>query len=203
MASTRKHPSSYHAQHTKLNKHSRYWNWGLYANDLENSPIFDGTPGSMGSNGLAIPNLPTRALTASAEVILPNGTGGGCVYAGPFANYTVNLEIVALVTYNYTTVFGDGASYDPRCLKRDISSPLAMQWSNASSVTTLLAQEDMEAFLTTMSGTGANPVLGVHGGGHYSIGGDPAMDLYVSPGEPVFWLHHGMIDLTWWAWQSE
>lgn len=38
--------------------------------------------------------------------------------------------------------------------------------------------------------------------GHYSIGGDPGRDLFVSPGDPVFYLHHGMIDRTWWIWQQ-
>lgn len=157
----------------------------------------------MGGNGEYIPDLGTRELTANAIVVLPNGTGGGCVYSGPFANMTVNLEVVALVGYNGTTILGDGSSYDPRCLKRDISSALAMRYSNASSTMTLLSQPDMASFLLSMSGNGQGDELGVHGGGHYSIGGDPAMDLYVSPAEPAFWLHHGMIDLTWWAWQSK
>ena len=33
------------------------------------------------------------------------------------------------------------------------------------------------------------------------MGGDPGRDLFVSPGEPLFYLHHGMIDRTWWIWQ--
>lgn len=34
------------------------------------------------------------------------------------------------------------------------------------------------------------------------MGGDPGRDLFVSPGDPLFYLHHGMIDRTWWIWQS-
>lgn len=34
------------------------------------------------------------------------------------------------------------------------------------------------------------------------MGGDPGRDLYVSPGDPLFYLHHGMIDRTWWIWQQ-
>ncbi len=43
--------------------------------------------------------------------------------------------------------------------------------------------------------------MGIHGGGHYSLGGDPGRDVSTSPGDPVFYLHHGMIDRVWWIWQ--
>jgi tyrosinase len=28
-------------------------------------------------------------------------------------------------------------------------------------------------------------------------------DFYTSPGDPYFWLHHSMIDRTWWVWQAQ
>jgi hypothetical protein len=34
------------------------------------------------------------------------------------------------------------------------------------------------------------------------MGGDPGRDFFTSPGDPLFYLHHGMIDRTWWIWQS-
>lgn len=43
--------------------------------------------------------------------------------------------------------------------------------------------------------------LGVHGGGHYALGGDPGRDVATSPGDPAFYLHHAMIDRVWWNWQ--
>lgn len=43
--------------------------------------------------------------------------------------------------------------------------------------------------------------IGVHGGGHYALGGDPGDDVYTSPGDPVFYLHHAQIDRVWWIWQ--
>jgi tyrosinase len=30
-----------------------------------------------------------------------------------------------------------------------------------------------------------------------------AIDFYTSPGDPYFWLHHAMIDRTWWIWQAQ
>jgi tyrosinase len=66
---------------------------------------------------------------------------------------------------------------------------------------------------------------GVHAGGHFTIGGDPGgvsfstpttipssvkltflsllQDVFVSPGDPAFFLHHGMIDRVWWIWQLQ
>lgn len=34
------------------------------------------------------------------------------------------------------------------------------------------------------------------------MNGDPGGDLFASPGDPAFWLHHGMLDRTWWIWQT-
>lgn len=34
------------------------------------------------------------------------------------------------------------------------------------------------------------------------MGGDPGRDLFTSPGDPLFYLHHGGIDRTWWIWQQ-
>lgn len=35
------------------------------------------------------------------------------------------------------------------------------------------------------------------------MGGDPGRDLYVSPGDPAFYLHHTMMDRVWWLWQIQ
>lgn len=36
-----------------------------------------------------------------------------------------------------------------------------------------------------------------------ALGGDPGRDLFVSPGDPAFYLHHGQIDHVWWLWQMQ
>jgi tyrosinase len=28
-------------------------------------------------------------------------------------------------------------------------------------------------------------------------------DFYSSPGDPIFWFHHGMVDRIWWIWQMQ
>jgi len=79
-----------------------YWNWGLTAiTGLENSPHFDGSPYSMGGNGANIPDKGNIVITGGEglpPVILPAGTGGGCVTSGPFSNMSVNLGPVNLDT---------------------------------------------------------------------------------------------------------
>ncbi|KAH8666468.1 hypothetical protein BX600DRAFT_497278 [Xylariales sp. PMI_506] len=181
-----------------------YWNWALYANDPTSSPIFDGSDYSMGSNGANIPNKGPIALTLPGypDVLLPAGTGGGCVTSGPFKDMVVNLGPVNMPLNNGTVLTGTGFEYNPRCLKRDISKAVNTAYANATSIVNLILQNNNIAnFQLAMQGIPGSGSIGVHGGGHYTIGGDPSGDVFVSPGEPVFYLHHGMIDLVWWVWQ--
>ena len=53
-----------------------------------------------------------------------------------------------------------------------------------------------------MQGNFPGGFLGVHTAGHFTVGGDPGGDLFTSPGDPYFFLHHAMIDRTWWTWQN-
>lgn len=42
----------------------------------------------------------------------------------------------------------------------------------------------------------------IHSAGHFSVGG-LANDPYASPGDPIFYLHHGMMDRVWSLWQAQ
>jgi tyrosinase len=44
--------------------------------------------------------------------------------------------------------------------------------------------------------------IGPHGGGHFTINGDPGGDFFTSPGDPAFYLHHGQVDRMWAYWQA-
>lgn len=116
----------------------------------------------------------------------------------------VNLGPVSLGLIDGTTeANGDGYSHNPRCLKRDLTNYSNQKWADAPAITSLiLKNQDMWNFEMTMQGWPGTQDIGVHGGGHYSIGGDPGRDFFVSPGDPLFYLHHGMIDRTWWIWQQ-
>jgi hypothetical protein len=72
---------------------------------------------------------------------------------------------------------------------------------SATSIVRTLLEPDIYSFEIDMQGNLATGDLGVHGGSHWTIGGDAGDDLHVSPGHPMFYLHHTMINRTWWMWQ--
>jgi tyrosinase len=187
-----------------------YWEWGLDVNDPAASPVFDGSDTSLGGNGDYIPHagmILAEPLNPSALIPLPPGSGGGCVTTGPFANMVVNIGAVALAQYGTTAAYssanplGDG---NQRCLKRDLNAGIAKRYTSFLNTTTLiLNNHNIEMFQAVMQ---ADPryvhgELGVHGGGHFTIGGDPGSDPFISPGDPAFFLHHSQIDRIYWIWQ--
>ncbi|KAK3306517.1 uncharacterized protein B0T15DRAFT_527438 [Chaetomium strumarium] len=125
-------------------------------------------------------------FNGNASSMSGNSKNGACVSSGPFANFQVNL--------------GPGLSlkYNPRCLKRDISKSQAAQTTADKTYALITRSRDIASFQDTMQG-----VPGVHAGGHFTIGGDPGSDIFASPGDPVFYLHHAMIDRVWWIWQMQ
>jgi len=183
-----------------------YWNWGLSAvTGLENSPIYDGSDTSMSGNGQFIPNQANIAIGAGdlPPIILPPGTGGGCVKSGPFKDMSVNMGPVNLDGPNGPTANPNGPlAYNPRCLKRDLTTKVNQMFANASAIlSTIVVPQDIDSFQMKMQGIPGSGNIGIHGGGHYAMGGDPGRDFFVSPGDPAFYLHHSMIDRVWWIWQ--
>ena len=160
----------------------------------------------MSGNGVRILNEANFQLTLGdyPPVTLPPGTGGGCVTSGPFKNYTVNLGPAALVLPGgNVSAVENPLDYNPRCFKRDLTTAILHRYANYTSIVSLILEnDDIWDFEMTMQGVPGSGTIGVHGGGHYSMGGDPGRDIYVSPGDPAFWHHHGMIDRVWWIWQN-
>jgi len=58
----------------------------------------------------------------------------------------------------------------------------------------------VDAFRLLSEGLAFTVNIGPHGGIHYTIGGDPGGDFFTSPGDPAFWVHHGMMDRVWAIW---
>ncbi|TVY39261.1 Tyrosinase-like protein [Lachnellula subtilissima] len=173
------------------------------AADPVNSPIFDGGDYSLSGNGVYEAHNCTEGLPSDLSCI-PAGSGGGCIYSGPFKNSTVHLGPVSPTLAESEIVSNNGTIYNPRCLKRDVSSWVSTRWSTEENSTTLITENsDIYSFQNTMQGNFTAGNYGVHGAGHFTIGGDPGGDIYTSPGDPVFWLHHGQIDRTWWIWQNQ
>ncbi|KAI9324242.1 hypothetical protein DFJ73DRAFT_873455 [Zopfochytrium polystomum] len=52
----------------------------------------------------------------------------------------------------------------------------------------------------------ASDSTGYHANGHITVGGDSDScdmgNFYCSPNDPLFYLHHGFIDKSWWKWQQ-
>jgi len=97
---------------------------------------------------------------------------GKCVNTGPFADMSVNLGP------------GKSTKYNPRCLKRDISKDWASMTTVEYSYPLIAESNSISRFQDRLQA-----VPGVHGGGHFTIGGDPggvsAAPLFLSFPSPT------------------
>ncbi|RYP70720.1 hypothetical protein DL769_004870 [Monosporascus sp. CRB-8-3] len=145
-----------------------YWEWGLDAGGVEQSPVFDGSPTSMGGNGEKVNRT---------QGMFPGGSGGGCVKEGPFSNYTVNLGPLTA---------DDPLAHNPRCLKRDLNTRMCRSSASLKNTTeVMLESPNIELFQANLQGDFRYPEsrkwgMSVHGGGHFIISGDPGSDFYFS-----------------------
>lgn len=78
---------------------------------------------------------------------------------GPFKNMTVNLGPQSSVIYN------------PQCLKRDFSPYFAGRYLGMNQTRLTLAQPDFGFFDRVVEGGPSFELSGIHGGGHYGVGG--------------------------------
>ncbi|KAK0748904.1 hypothetical protein B0T18DRAFT_436635 [Schizothecium vesticola] len=194
-----------HIQQTEIN-HDSYWNWGRYAADPANSPLFNGDDFSLSGDGLPVAHAGINVPgTPEAFRVIPPGNGGGCITSGPFKNMTVNLgpRMQMAVSDVPPNPRQDGLGYNPRCLRRDINKNAA-EWTTTKHIYDLITQNDnMYWFQTVLEGQFEQGKYGVHAGGHFTISGDPGGDFYTSPSDPAFYLHHTQVDRVWWIWQMQ
>ncbi|KAH8723221.1 hypothetical protein GQ44DRAFT_761239 [Phaeosphaeriaceae sp. PMI808] len=178
-----------------------YWDWSKYP-DIVNSPVFNGDEWSMGGNGDPV----THSGMMMGTERVPAGPGGGCVTKGPFANTTVTL---GPLSSTMDTRLGikpnprtDGYGNNPRCLRRDVNNFFSKTYlTPAALLKHIMSNANILNFQNSLQSS--TPVVAaLHIGGHYSIWGDPGGDVYVSPNEPAFWLHHGQLDRHWWMWAN-
>lgn len=173
------------------------------------SPVFDGSDTSLSGNGAYSPHEGlwiTQAFSGNVLKLQP-GTGSGCVTSGPFKDLKVRLGTVVMPQYgspNWTGSANPLGEGNERCLKRDLNAWVASTFTSFRNTTELILENNnVEMFQAIMQADDRYVVgqLGVHGGGHYTIGGDPGADPFISPGDPGFYLHHAQIDRVFWIWQ--
>jgi len=141
-------------------------------------------------------------------IAFPPGTGGGCVHSGPFSDMVVHLGPVVLPNYgppgNFTMQENPYLD-NPRCLKRDLNGHFTRAFSSFRNTTNVLlaspTYRDFDILLEADTRFITNDI-GIHGGGHFTIGGDPGGDAFISPGDPAFYLHHAQVDRIYWIWQQ-
>lgn len=137
-----------------------YWDWTLDSDpsDLSkfsSSPVFDATTG-FGGNGDWVANDPTSFFPP-----VPGRTGGGCVNDGPWAG---KKDVVHMGPGNSTVL-------NNQCLKRDLAPEFAARWLNWDQTSLTLGMGSYEEFTGSVEGKTSFEESGVHGGGHYGVGG--------------------------------
>ncbi|KAK8126542.1 uncharacterized protein PG998_002301 [Apiospora kogelbergensis] len=183
-----------------------YWNHGKSAQDLINSPYLDGSPTSQGGNGVYAKHGCAVGLPSRLLCIEP-GVGGGCVETGPYAGVMMNIS-ATVPTSEFVTA-GEKFSYQPRCIRHDISNALGQKWAGDERAVALLTDAAGQAGIAGIqagienTGTDTEGFYGLHQYGHFAVSGDPSGDFYNSPNEPLFWIHHGQVDRLWWIWQNQ
>ncbi|UPK93034.1 hypothetical protein LCI18_003969 [Fusarium solani-melongenae] len=156
-----------------------YWDWTLdnpaFNGSLFESPVLQ----SFGGDGSATNN---------------------CVEDGPFTGDTY-LNIGPLESF----------AKNPRCLTRAISEGLfnmSSSWDDIypptmsrRSFVQLQAFIDGLDFIPDEDKVETGALVNPHTLGHSVIGGD-IMNLYSSPNDPIFWVHHTQLDYLWSLWQT-
>lgn len=108
------------------------------------------------------------------------GLGGACVTDGQFANLAINV--------------GPGSGNQPHCLARNGDA--------AKTINTGQSMVDACNSRSTFADMAGCSEGGAHAWGHNGIGA-VMQDVYASPADPTFWLHHGFIDRNFRIWQNQ
>ncbi|KAL7621602.1 hypothetical protein AAE478_008927 [Parahypoxylon ruwenzoriense] len=124
-------------------------------------------------------------LNGSALLDVEIGFGGngigenGCVVDGPFANLILRFN-ADMTTGEY-------------CLSRFLNDR-ALESAAQENVDMCLSKDKFTDAWRCLEGR-------PHGAGHGGISGT-MINPFTSPGDPIFYLHHGYLDKLWWDWQS-
>ncbi|KFA80660.1 hypothetical protein S40288_01759 [Stachybotrys chartarum IBT 40288] len=137
-------------------------------------PYWDETADSASSN------------LANSQIFQANAFGGDgtgsqrYISNGPFAATTLRLQRLGVQASSYR-----------------ISRSLNARSMRSASLATLNACFQISTYTAAWECLHGSP----HSSGHGGTGG-LMLDVVRSPGDPVFYLHHGWLDAMWWKWQT-
>ncbi|KAL1583098.1 hypothetical protein WHR41_08301 [Cladosporium halotolerans] len=179
-----------------------YWDWARDAYAPHESEVFNGDEFSLGSDGVYVGGRGDTYL-GLMDVTFPPGTGGGCVHSGPFSEGNF-VSTLGPLDSPYGDNVANSYDYNERCLVRDLNVFFSSRYNTYANVTQLLlGQDNIQFFQAEMQGFYGDNKLGIHGAGHWLGGGPSQMqDFHSSPNDPIFFLHHAMIDRVWAIWQA-
>lgn len=164
-----------------------YWDWSLDTDEgrsIANSTIWDAETGFGGGGVEGTYTPPEDPETLASGRINPKAFVG-CVQDGPFANLVLNM--------------GPGTSVTKHCLTRHFNET-THKYLNHTAVEETMAYETFDDFHTQLEGKPSLPDHRQHDGGHIAIGGEMS-NFFSSPGDPMFYMHHGNLDRLWRMWQ--
>lgn len=155
---------------------------------MTKSPVFDGSPTSLGGDGKFFYH--NGSLAGVLQIPIPSGKGGGCIKEGPFAGQQVHVGPMLSVFDGFPTV-QDLFVPNPHCIRRDLNSYAATHFLTTDdllNVTLGAASKSVKRFQEELQGGLYPGHLGLHAAGHFVLGGD-GTDLFSSPNDPAFFLH--------------
>ncbi|KAF2030697.1 monooxygenase [Setomelanomma holmii] len=166
-----------------------YWDWSLDADPQAptstrafDSAIFNPDNGFGGNGDYIAPTADQNPLN------ITGGTGGGCVQTGPFVPSKFMLHFPT-----------------KDCLRRDFIPWIMNTFANPKLVQNVLAQPDYTSFARAIENIPSFDQPNIHGSGHFGVGGvlGTIGNAANSPGDPLFFLHHGNLDRVLWLWQQK
>ncbi|KAF2400179.1 Di-copper centre-containing protein [Trichodelitschia bisporula] len=200
-----------------------YWDWNIDTKDhnatLKASPVFDpvigfGGDGVRVARNVSVPAAPPPPKNPMLDWLTANIPGfempmfdpammGGCVQDGPFKNITLHVGPMGRM------ISGEKG----RCLTRGFNQFIMDSAASKENIRKVLASKDFGEFRVAIEQPrvrfgATNGSFGIvsdggdlHTIGHGGIGGE-MMDVFTSPNDPIFWLHHGNLDRIWSIWQD-
>ncbi|KAI1100189.1 Di-copper centre-containing protein [Jackrogersella minutella] len=174
-----------------------YWDPARFSQDPTASKVFDNS--SFGGDGEYLPNdhgpynITVPGLAINFTTLHPAGTGGGCVKAGPFANFQISLGPTDKEVIDPANKYG--YQPNPRCLARNFDYPSSRDFLTWDTVTRLVGAPDVGTFHSILENDW-------HVKAHQFLGKD-GLDLFTSPNDPIFYLLHSQVDRLWAIWQGQ